>query len=364
MKAGLVALDGREFLPGRQTGIGRYLLPLVERVRRTPPAWTLEVVAPPGCAAPDGIPVRTVGTRDGWAWDLAQLPRYLRHAGASAYVTPYVKFRPVADFPVVAVICDMTDLLPDAGVHGPLARPALRVVRRFLVRRAAARITISTWSRNEIARVLNLPPEDFRIIPPGVTLRPPPVRPTEGRGSVLHLSNGKPHKNVDRLVEAYAALPPPLQRAHPLVLAGIHADCRPAIERALARHALAGGTRLEGHVEEAALPALYAQASVFAFPSLAEGFGIPPLEAMACGVPVVASHAGALPETLGDAAVLVDPRSVPELRDALAAVLTDGALRVRLVERGRARAGEFPPERAGASLAEVVDEVLDRGRGR
>ena len=362
MNASLVVLDGREFLPGRQTGIGRFLLPLVERVRRTPPAWRLEVVAPPGGVAPDGIPIRTVGARDGWAWDLVQLPRYLQRAGARAYLTPYVKFRPVDDYPVVAVICDATELLPEAGARGPLVRPAVRAVRRFLARRAAARITISTWSRNEIARLLDLPPEAFRIIPPGVALGPRPLRPAGGQGSVLHLSNGKPHKNVERLVEAYAGLPPPLRRTHPLALAGIHADHRPAIERALARHGLAGAARLEGHVEEAALTALYSGASVFAFPSLAEGFGIPPLEAMACGVPVVASRAGALPETLGDAAVLVDPRDPRELRDALAAVLTDGELRTRLVQRGRARAGEFPPERSGAALAQVVDEVLAPGR--
>lgn len=361
MTAGVVALDGREFLPDRQTGIGRYLMPLLDEVRHRPHGWRLEVVAPPGYGAPDGIPIRTVGTRDGWTWDWVHLPRYLRRAGARAYITPYVKFRPAGACPVVAVICDTIDLLPDAGARGPLVRPAVRVVRRFLARRAAARITISTWSRNEIARLLNLAPEDFRVIPPGVARRPPPVRPAGGQGTVLHVSNGKPHKNVDRLVEAYAALPPSLQRTHPLVLAGVHADRRPAITRALARHGVAGAARLEGHVEEAALPALYAGAAAFAFPSLAEGFGLPPLEAMACGVPVVASRAGALPETLGDAALLVDPRNVPELRDALAAVLTDAELRARLVERGRARAGEFPPERTGAALAAVVDAVLASG---
>ncbi len=363
MRGDVVALDGREFRPGRQTGIGRYLWTLVDHVRTSPPGWRLEIVGPPGLATPDGTPARTVGAADGLAWDLLRLPRYLRQARARAYLTPYVKFRPTARCPVVAVVCDPSDLVPEPGRGVSLRHAAIRRLRRRLLARAAARVTISAWSRDELARILGLPAASFQVIPPGVE-RPAGRPAADEAGYVLHLSNGKPHKNVERLLDAYAGLPEPLQSAHPLVVAGLHADRRPGLERALARHAPKGRVHLDGHVAEAALAGLYANAAVFAFPSLAEGFGIPPLEAMAAGVPVVASTAGALPETLGDAAVLVDPRRSTELRDALAACLTDRTLRATLTERGRARAARFPRERTGAALAAVVDEVRAGGAPR
>jgi glycosyltransferase involved in cell wall biosynthesis len=351
----VVALDGREFVLGRQTGIGRYLASLVAHARRQPPAWQLEVVAPPGCAPPDGAPARQIGTADGWRWDWVEAPRHLRGRGAAVWMTPYVKFRPTGAYRIVAIVCDPTDLLPEVGAR----RPVVRLVRRILVRRAAARVTISGWSRDQLARILRVPPESFRVIPPGVAAPEPAVAPATAGGYVLHLSNGKPHKNVEGLVAAYAALAAPLRAAHPLVLAGVHEHQRPAVEGALGRHGLGPDrVRLLGHVAETALPGLYAGAALFVFPSLAEGFGIPPLEAMARGVPVVASTAGALPETLGDAALLVDPRDGPGLREAMAAALADRSLRAQLAERGRARARAFPAERTGGLLAALVDDVM------
>jgi glycosyltransferase involved in cell wall biosynthesis len=218
-------------------------------------------------------------------------------------------------------------------------------------------VTISEYSRDTLARLLRVPPGMFRVVPPGVD----PVAANGGGradGHVLHVSSGRAHKNVIRLVEAYAALPVSLRTRHPLVLAGIRADAREAIADAVAGSALADAVRIQGHVDDATLAALYGDAAVFAFPSLHEGFGIPLLEAMAHGVPVVSSRAGALPETAGDAALLVDPLDTRALRDALEAALTDALTRARLVDRGRARAGAFTRERTGRALGAVVDEVL------
>jgi alpha-1,3-rhamnosyl/mannosyltransferase len=358
MTTPLVALDAREFLPGRQTGISRYLGTLVDRVRRHAPAWRLVLVGPPGCRAFEGIPSHTIGRRDGVLWDAYHLPRHLRAIGARVYLTPYLKFRPARRYAVIVVTCDATDVIPDLATAGGLRGRLLRAVRRVAARRATARITISDWSRHAITGLLRLPPASYRVVFPGIAVPPAlPRDPAQAR-AILHLSNGKPHKNVARLLEAYAALPPALQAAHPLLLAGIHPGQRPRIEEEVRGRAPAGTVRIEGHVDEADLPGLYARAALFAFPSLEEGFGIPPLEAMAQGVPVVASTAWALPETLGDAALLVDPRDARQLRDALASLLTDTALRERLVERGHRRAAEFMPERTGAALVQVVDEVL------
>jgi glycosyltransferase involved in cell wall biosynthesis len=354
----LVALDAREFIPGRTTGIERYLATLVDHARRDAPAWRLELVAPPGHRAPDGVPLATVGARDTWAWDLLMLPRHLARRAAAAYVTPYVKYRPSSRYRVVAVVCDPNDIVPDAAhVRTPRGRAQL-AWRRALLRRAAACVTISAFSRDALARLLGLPRDRFRVIPPGID--PVAGNGAGGRadGHILHVSNGRGHKNVARLVAAYAALPPALRARHRLVLAGIRPDARPAIEAAVAARAVP--VRVDGHVDDGALAALYRGAAAFAFPSLHEGFGIPLLEAMAHGVPVVAARAGALPETAGDAALLVDPRDTRALADALETALTDGATRARLIDRGRARAQAFPRERTGRALGAIVDEVLRR----
>lgn len=354
----LVALDGREFVPGRTTGIERYLATLVDHASHHRPAWRLELVAPPGHRAPDGVPLATVGARDAWSWDLLTLPRFLARRGAAVYVTPYVKYRPSSRYRVVAIVCDPHDVVPDeAYARTPRGR-LLLAWRRALLRRAGACVTISEFSRDTLARLLRVPPDLFRVIPPGIDPVAGNGRGGRADGHVLHVSNGRAHKNVARLVDAYAALPAAVRARHPLVLAGIRADARGAIADAVAARRVGDRVRIDGHVDDGTLRALYRDAAVFAFPSLHEGFGIPLLEAMAHEVPVVASRAGALPETAGDAALLVDPRDTAALRDALAAALTDGATRARLVERGRARARAFSRERTGRALGAVIEEVL------
>jgi len=117
-----------------------------------------------------------------------------------------------------------------------------------------------------------------------------------------------------------------------------------------------------GFVADEELPALLSAAEAFVFPSLYEGFGLPPLEAMACGTPVVASRAGSLPEVLGEAALLVPPDDPGALEDALARLLDDGALRATLRERGLARATEFTWERTARQTLEAYREVCERAR--
>jgi alpha-1,3-rhamnosyl/mannosyltransferase len=278
--------------------------------------------------------------------------------GAAALITPYLKFRPGLTYAVLAVVCDPMDVLPEPGTRRAWARPFLLAWRRFVARQAALLVTISGWSRDEIAAILRLPQERFRIIYPGIAPRSAVSPPAGAPAYILHLSNGKPHKNVSRLLDAYADLPATLQARYPLVLAGIHATQRPGIERGVEARGLGNRVQVRGGIPEDALPGLYGGAALFAFPSLMEGFGIPPLEAMAHGVPVVASTGGALPEVLGEAALLVDPLDVRALRDALEAALMDRELRGRLVTKGTARARAFPMERTGAAMAAAVDGVV------
>jgi alpha-1,3-rhamnosyl/mannosyltransferase len=173
----------------------------------------------------------------------------------------------------------------------------------------------------------------------------------------MSVAGADPTKNIVALVEAFAALPAPLRQGHDLVLAGDVAkrqDVREAIDRA----GIAAQTKLVGVVSDEALIHWYQRARLFVFPSLYEGFGLPVLEAMACGIPVVCSDSSSLPEVAGDAALLTDPRDVTQLSAAIARLLDDPILRCELSERGRARALTFSWDRTAAQTVALYRKVL------
>jgi len=169
---------------------------------------------------------------------------------------------------------------------------------------------------------------------------------------LLSVGSLEPGKNRERLLQAFARLQARGLK-HTLVVAGQRA-WRYEGEAPLARRlGLADSVRFLGHVPQADLPALYSAADLFVFPSLYEGFGLPALEAMACGTPVVASNVSALPEVVGDAALQVSPLDVEALADAIERLLRDDRLRADLRERGLERARQFSWEKAARRTAEV-----------
>jgi glycosyltransferase involved in cell wall biosynthesis len=167
----------------------------------------------------------------------------------------------------------------------------------------------------------------------------------------------QPRKNVPLAVEAFGRLG---AVAHDcaLVVAGGDRRGRADVLDAVQRARLTGRVHLLGHVDEDDLPALYSGARALLFPSLYEGFGLPALEAMACGTPVVASRTTGLAEAVGDAGLTVDPRSADDLAEALARVLTDDALRDQLIAAGHARAAAFTWARTARCTAAVYREAL------
>ncbi len=227
-----------------------------------------------------------------------------------------------------------------------------RTHTRDAIRRAEVLVAVSEFTRGCLMDAFGVAPNRVRVIPPGIgaefaTDQDPAsgvrVRTRYGIAHpyVLFVGYLEAKKNVSRLVQAFARLKPVLPVRHQLVLAGPHGPAAPEIRAAIDERNLHDDVILTGQVPRADLPALYAGAAVFAFPSLYEGFGIPPLEAMACGVPVVASHAAALPEIIGPAAVLVDPLNVDEIAHALARVLGQPELGRKLRERGLVHAARF-----------------------
>jgi alpha-1,3-rhamnosyl/mannosyltransferase len=172
----------------------------------------------------------------------------------------------------------------------------------------------------------------------------------------MSLAGSDPTKNIITLVKAFAAVPERIRRTYDLVLIG-DVSKRPDVRDAIEQAGIASQARLIGVVSDEALIGWYQGAGVFAFPSLYEGFGLPVLEAMACGVPVLCSNSSSLPEVAGDAAILADPRNVEQWSVDLARLLDDPRLREELSERGRARALTFSWDRTATETVSLYERV-------
>jgi len=224
------------------------------------------------------------------------------------------------------------------------ARSNVRADAAFadLLRRADALIAVSECTKNDAVRFLGLPAEKITVVHSGVAPQffdasAGDVRERYGlkRPFILSVGTIEPRKNIDGLIRAYRALPQDLRDEFELVLAG------PMGLAGAETAELVRSVRYLGYIPERDLPPLTAAASVFAYPSLYEGFGFPVAQAMAAGVPVITSNVSSLPEVAGDAAVLVDPRSEAELVKALQRVLGSAALRAEMAGRGRNRVERF-----------------------
>lgn len=259
---------------------------------------------------------------------------------------------PAAPCPVVATIHDLSfEHIPATFKRRSWVQ--LRLTVRRTARRAREVVTLSEFSRRDLIETYGLPPERVTVTPAAA---PPRFRPASAeeiqrvrqlygitREYVLAVGSIQPRKNLARLFAAYASL----RRARggdklpQLVVVGRRAWLYEETLRAAAEFGLGDELIFTGYVPEGDLPALYSGALCFAYPSYFEGFGLPPLEAMACGTPVVAADRTSLPEVVGDAGLLVNPFDAAEIAGAIGRLVGDADLRGSLRERGLARAARF-----------------------
>jgi len=338
-----LVLNGR-FLHQELTGVQRYAHELLTRMPE------LDVIAP---HAP-------LGPAPGHLWEQLMLPRLC----SGRLLWSPGNTGPLNYENQVVTLHDASTLDHPEWFSGPFAK-WYRFLLPRLARRVKQIITVSEFSRRELARLCGVPPEKIVTIPNGIS---PRFAPASGEQKaaltkkhalekpfVLYLGSLEPRKNVAALLAAWKNVAP---RGHELVLAG--AASRIFRERGFAE--LPPATRLLGRVGDDELPALLSAADWFAFPALYEGFGFPPLEAMACGTPVLCSNAASLPEVCGapfdgktGATLYFDPRNRDDLTAQLRhALQLDGEARARLVAQGRAQAARFTWDRCAEQTRAVL----------
>ena len=295
-------------------------------------------------------------------WDQVTLPQALRRDWRRRlFLSPYYKLPLAAPCPTVVTIHDLF-FIGYPGRPRPLYDATMTRLARLYARRASAIVADSEHSRREIVARLGLPAERITVIPVALAPEFTPTALSAAQRArygleeryVLYVGNFLPHKNLPRLLRAWSVLPESLRRVHQLVLAGGDRARQPVLATEAASLGLAAGVAFPGLIDDADLPAVYAGALAFVLPSLEEGFGLPALEAMACGTPVIVSRRGALPEVVGDAGVLVEANNESALTIALARMLGAPDERARLAARGLARAREFTVERTAGRVVDLL----------
>jgi O-antigen biosynthesis alpha-1,2-mannosyltransferase len=242
-------------------------------------------------------------------------------------------------------------------MSGDYSTPEFRAKFTEQARLAAQRsdriITVSHFTARQVETLLGVDPARIRVVHHGV--RKPPPRATKREPLILFVGALQRRKNVARLVEAFERVP----AGWTLALAGASGFGAEQILRRIEVSARRADIQALGYVSSAVLEDLYARASVFAFPSLDEGFGMPVLDAMARGVPVLTSNISVLPEVSGDAAYLVDPTDTESIADGLHKLMDDTALRDRLAKLGLERCKQFSWDQAVEQTWKVYEELCD-----
>ncbi len=363
-----IAVDLRALVPAA-TGIGVYtrslLLALAERggaryvgMAHRPPREGAELAAA-------GIAVERQDALLGVLWQQLALPRRLARGDVDLFWSPLITLPLRCPVPAVATVHDLTVLLyPET--HTLKVRLSLLPFLRRSFEAARRLVTISEATARDLAFHFPQCAEKIRVVYPGIDSEFRPGEPAEiaatrrelgaPAGYVLYAGTLEPRKNVGRLLDAWEGLRGEDARMLPLVLAGPYGWGSERLARRI--QALAPEVTAVGRVDRARLVRIFQAARVFVYPSLYEGFGFPAAEALACGVPVITSDTSSLPEVVGDAGLLVDPRDAPGIAARIKGLLDNPGPAADLGRRGIAQAGRFRWDRAAAEMEAVFLEAL------
>ncbi len=352
-------------------GIGKTLLSLYRHLARLRPDWTFLMYYQIGNGQDPLRNYRNVLRRqvDGKgdrfdAWQHLWLPLSVRRSCADIFhshsgVAPH--------FPLCRMVVTVHDLIPLRLRRGEpgVMRWAANVTRA--ARQACRILTASEHAKKEIHRILGIPLEKIVVVHWGPNescllqqnrvglddlLARYGVEPN--RPYVLHFGMADPRKNTRSVLEAWARLPDRLRREYALLVVGVQGPTLAVFQALVDHFGLSNGVFLHGYAPEEDIPYLLSGATVLCYPSLSEGFGLPVLDAFACGTAVLTSNITSLPEIAGDAALLVDPTCIEMIAKGLERLLSDAAFRSELISRGRERLKGF----SWTSCAEQVADIM------
>ena len=370
-----IAIDARRI---RDFGIGTYIRSLVHALSNIDNENRYTLISGAGdvrtlAGLPENFKSAVYSRSDNGLFDHVAFPMFL-HAIAPDLVHIPLNRVPLALMrPYVVTVHDMANLLFEEGRSGVRMQ-----LRRYRFRRGLLRarrvIAVSEATKRDVQNLLGVRPERIRRVynapDPQFYAREEHSQEEHRRileryqiqhPFLLYAGNVRRHKNIPRLVEAFAVVRAQLAD-HPvykdlrLVLIGDTISQHPAIRQAVMKSRVESLVRFLGFVPFETLRCFYESAAAFVFPSRYEGFGLPPLEAMACGTPVVASNVSSLPEVVGDAAMLVNPANVFDIARGISEALLDETLRAQLILRGRAQAARFSWERTAREVLEIYGE--------
>lgn len=359
-----VFINGR-FLTQDVTGVQRFCLGVIEALDRLlcEPRyrnWKFEVVAPRGiqhCPPLRHILVRSTPLAGGHLWEQLVLPEFAR----GGVLLSLGNTGPLRVRNQCVVIHDAS-VFAVPGSYSAAFRSWYRFLLPQLGKRVRLVLTVSEFSRKELVHRLRLPSHRIAVIPEGcdhILVSPPDTAILDSHGLrdcrfLLTVGSSAPHKNHSTLLRAMGFLP---RREFRLVVTG------PANPRVFAAQSAATNSPLVthvGYVTDAQLRALYEHATAFVFPSLYEGFGLPVLEAMACGCPVAASRLEPLREVGGDAVMYFDPRDPSDIAKSVALILASPEMRAHMRQKALERAKEFSWERAAGTLLRALEKAYQR----
>jgi len=363
-------------MPPQRAGAGNYMYRLVEGLLGLETRHEFVVFVRPTDrdawgAFPPPHRIEPVGAA-GWVatrliWEQTVLPVLARRLRLDLLHSTHYSSPLARRVPSVVTFCDMT-FVQRPEVHVPVKRLLFPWLMRASVARARRLIAISESTRRDMLVTYALEPERVVTVPlaAGPQWRPQPAEQVreiaaryglEPRRYVLYVGVLEPRKNVHRLVEAFARI----AAARPglvLALGGKRGWMADAVDAAIARAGLGERIRRLGYVANADLPPLVGGAAAFVYPSLYEGFGLPVLEAMSCGAPVITTNVSSMPEVAGDGALMVEPEDVGALASAIERVLDDRAFAADLGRRALAAASRFSWARCARETVDVYERCL------
>jgi len=318
----------------------------------------------------DNIRIKTIRPAGKWPAMAVGLPLELtRHPVDLLHVTLFPPLVVPCKY-VFTVTCWSPYLQPE---FYPLTRRLrVQLFMNLAIRKASAILCYTRFLKNMVVERFRIDPERVLLLQPGVGEEMKPVENTEHVTSflkrfgiegpyILFVGALTQRKNVEGLVRAYDILRNEYKIDHKLVLLGEHIFLSKAIFKAIKELGLTDRIVLVPRQRHSDLRFFYSGASVFVFPTFSEGFGLPPLEAMACGAPVVASNVTSVPEVVGDAAILFNPYDYDDMAAAIAKCLTNPELRNELIGRGKNRAAEFTWERAARQAVTAYETTVEAG---